>query len=151
MYKNNLLLPKLMQHLKPLTSALGTDYQIWAHIFASHTSEEALHSGSVSRFITGKRPISHPYIKHYATVDTPQEPPELLTDLMCAMEIIADVPSSTQKMIDVLIEFIGTYIDPIDQPGLMPARQLRFPFKKDAAKLWTKVLWYAMCHDYTIA
>lgn len=165
---DNLLLPKLMQHLAPEMHRLGRSNSAkWRRTFRSFFGEdyedgtddiydvddeidedEAPDRGNVSRLINGRRPIPHPYIKHYADIKATREPPKLLTDLTRAMATIGDVPSSTQKMIDALIVYVDTYIDPIDRPGLMPAERPPFPSQADAAKLWTRVLWYTMCHDY---
>ena len=75
---------------------------------------------------------------------SPREPKRLAKDIKEAMTYI----EHSEEMFNLLIAYIDTYVDPIDRPGLMPVERPLYPTQKDAAKLWTRVLWYTMCHDY---
>ena len=138
----------LFQELKSLTKNISRYSDVcWFTIFSSCPAANHVDRTYLSHLKSGRRKLSHKYIKHYANPESFQAPVRLYNDLKGAMEIIYNVPSDCLKMIELLVDFIHVYIDPTDHDTLMPVNIPSIPTIHDAVTVWTKVVWYCLCHD----
>lgn len=118
----------------------------WGSVFGSYLADKDDPANCViSRYMTGDRTLKPEYIRHYADGD--RSPKQLVDDLKECIEVKYQGYVAQRELYDLLLAYARNDTDPLDREILIPGVIHVSPSIEEIAKLWAKLLLYAMSMD----
>lgn len=149
--KYKYLLPQLLQDLQPMIHKVGPcAADRWSVIFGDAIGDEEISPSMVCHIIAGRRCLPRKYVINYADPQHPHAPLRLRSDLHKAVSAMHTTTTDRRWLFAAIITYIQGYVDPIDQPSLLPTAVPNMPSIDDVVTLCCITMWYAMCHDFAI-